>query len=136
MSLFDAAYSATPADFNVHGVSGGNPAELVTRLQAAIVAAITAGESSIIDFKLGGTGAGPNWEAWFVTTSGEPDSFTVPLQEAFVAGGVGGNPTEAVLALRANLAVLAPTAVYKIEVAGGGIGTIFLALALVLVEPD
>lgn len=137
MALFEVPYSATATSFNVHSVSAGNPAELVTRLTAEIAAAVTAGEQSLVDFNLSGTGAGPNWEAWF-TTSSIPTAPTISfnLRELTVVAAVAGNPTEARLALLADLAALspAPTEVAKFEIAGGGIGTIFMAVAIVLAE--
>lgn len=141
MALFKTDYGPATA-FNVRGVKGGNAAELVKHLLAEIQAAITASEVQLIDFKVSGTGAGPNWEAWLVTGSGA-DTKTTSVDLSALLGfvaAVAGNPVEAELRVRAALAAVnaeTPISfVYKLEVAGGGIGTEFLAVALYELTDD
>lgn len=130
MALFQINYSSDPTVFNVRAVSAGNPEELQSRLNAEIAAAATAGESLMADFKLGGTGAGPNWEAWFVTSSDVGVGIGAGLSTTLVAAASGSNPVEARLNALAALAAINVSNVFKVEVAGGGIGTIFMAVAV------
>jgi hypothetical protein len=130
MALITKPYSADPTAFNLRAVEAGDADEMLARLAAEVSAALTAGEFELTEFVLGGTGAGPNWQAWFVTGGGGPDA--VALSDLLFAVEVASNPAEARLRVMQKLAALSPTPdeVIKVVVAGGGIGTIFMAIAV------
>jgi len=130
MALFSAGYSAHDA-FVVHSVRAGDAAEMLTRLNAEVAAAIANGESQIVDIVLAGAASGYDWECWFVTC---PDIGAIteacPLVLARFACAAAGNPTEARESIAAQLVVIAPEIVWKIEVAGAGDGPRYMALVL------
>ena len=136
MALFQVAYSTTPTIFNLHSVAADNAEKMKSLVEAAFAAAVDAGELGLVDIKLSGTGAGPNWECWFVTASTTQGNTVISeLDISQVVVAVASNPAEALLRLKEQLTALAPLVVLKTEIAGGGIGTIFMALALVDVTP-
>lgn len=130
MALFDADYAAAPA-FVVHAATAGDPAALVAALTAEITAAIDAGETLIVDFKVTACGSGPQWLAEFITAATVSDLVvTAPIGAVGFVAVESGNRGEALSKLNAALAAAGPSQVYKIEVAGGGDGRAYLASAL------
>lgn len=131
MALFSATYGAAP-DFNVHAVQGGNAAELTTNLTAEIAAAVAASEGNIVDINVAAAGAGPMWQAWFVTANVNSGTPNVSLNLAVVFAAVAGNPTQAEFLLNQQLSEspLTLSQISKISVAGAGLGPTYMALAL------
>jgi hypothetical protein len=130
MALFSATLAATP-NFNVRAVEAGDAAEMVTRLQAQVAAALAAGETKIVDFNLAGAGSGPQWQGWLTTANQVSGGvITVAPQNAGFVAAVAGNPVEAVLLLKQRLAPFVSDLVCKVEVAGAGDGPTYMAVAL------
>lgn len=134
MALFAATYEANdPEDFNIHSLRAGDAPAMLTFLAAEVEAAIAAGEVNIVDLKLTGAASGLDWECWFVTVptvSVGALTEKCPLSDARFACAVAGNPVEAREKLLAQLAIILPTTVFKVEVAGSGDGAHYMALAL------
>lgn len=129
MAIIDVTYANDPTAFNIHTCQAGNAAQMLTFLDAELAAASDATEGAIADLKLSGTGAGPNWEAVFVTAADSTTPVVALNQAAFVCA-VGSNPTQVREFLLAALAVLLPLSVNKVEIAGAGLGTIYMGVAL------
>ncbi len=130
MALIDATYD-TDEDFAVHQAVAGNPTEMVEQLQAILAAAVTATEGDISDFKLTGTGSGPQWLAQVVTaTTVAVGGIQAPIATSEFVAAVAGNPTEVSAQIRAALTAANADSVYKIEVAGAGDGPSYMAVAL------
>ena len=81
MALFSVAYSTDPTVFNVHAVEADNAEKMQLLVNSAFAAAVGAGEIGFVDINLSGTGAGPNWQCWFTTTS-HPGDHTVGFELA------------------------------------------------------
>ncbi len=128
MALFSSLYTATT---NIRAVEAGDAAEMVSRLQNEVAAAIAAGEEAdICDFKLAGSGSGPKWQAWFIEGA---STISVPLGLVQFAAAVGGSPAEAVFYLKQRIAMAigeVPTFLLKVEVAGAGDGPTYMAVAV------
>ena len=125
MGLIAAIYSPDPDVFDIISAKAGDAAEMEAKLNAILVAG--ASPPNVIDYVLAGVGQGPEWETAivFAVAGG-----TEPARELvrFFAG-VGGSPEEALAALYRRIAN--QNDLRKVEVAGGGSGTTFMALALV-----
>ena len=135
MSLFTATFSVDPLALDIDGVKAGNAAEMELRLQQLIDG--SSEPLQILDMVLAGVEEGPKWEATLVfADAGSP---ALARGVASVYAAVAGNKTEAYGALLSRLlvanALLAIQAVHKTEVAGGGDGSNFMALALVEQAP-
>ncbi len=131
MALFQAPFAASPT-FDLQAVEAGDAAEMVSRLTAALPLA----EQSIADFKLGGAGSGPLWQAWVVRGAAD---VSVPGETAQFVAAVAGNPAEALFYLKQRLAeAIGGNAadVFKVEIAGAGDGPTYMAVALFAIVPD
>jgi hypothetical protein len=133
MAFFSSTYNEST---NFYAVHAGDADEMVSRLQAAVAAALAAGgDHDICDFKLAGAGSGPEWEAWFV--EGESD-IAVDLENVQFVAAVAGNPTEAVFYLKQRLAAAIgndTATLYKVEIAGAGDGPTYMAVAVFTTAP-
>ena len=132
MSLATIPYSTDPDVFDIDGVEAGSASEMETKLQALIDSA--ADPAGIGDLVLAGVEEGPGWVATLVFGVG---GSTVNRTPTAAVAAVAGNKDEAREKLLARLievnTEVSPEAVFsigKIEVAGGGDGSNFMALAL------
>lgn len=135
MSLFATSYVNESDEFNIRSMRAGDAAAMLTFLAAAVVTALANNEEVIVDLNLAGAGAGPDWECWFVTAEAGnigPLTESCPLNVARFACAVAGNPVEARELLQAQLAVASPvpTTIFKVEIAGAGIGPHYMAVCL------
>jgi len=133
MALFAAAYEDDTDDFNIRSLRAGDAPAMITFLNAEVAAALANGEQNIVDLNLTGAASGLDWQCWLVTAPtvsiGGKTEFC-PLSLARFACAVAGNPVEAREKLQAQLAVIVPEIVFKVEVAGAGDGPHYMALAL------
>lgn len=130
MALFKAQYSPNN-HFNIRGVEAGDGPEMVSRLTNEVAAAVAASETGMVDLQIAGAGAGPQWWAWFVSADAASSGARVSYTPAIAfAASVAGNPDEAVFTLKNNIAALPPNQIYKIVVAGAGVGPTYMALAV------
>ncbi len=131
MALFNSPYQP-PTLTNVRAVEAGDAAEMVSRLQGAVAAALDAGENQLVDFNLAGAGSGPQWQAWL--TLGESlDSVVVGIGTVQFVAAVAGSPEEALFYLKQRLTAAvggAQATVYKVELAGAGDGPTYMAVAM------
>ena len=131
MALFNAPFAPPPV-FNIRAVEAGDADEMVSRLTNEIAAAVAAGEVRMADFKIAGSGSGPQWQAWFVSgTSVETPN--APLATLQAVAAVAGSPSEALFYAKQRLAAaigIAAAVVHKTVVAGAGDGPTFMAVTL------
>jgi hypothetical protein len=134
MALINVQYDPDEVEFRIRSVQAGDADEMVSRLTALLAAE----EEPIVDLQLAGAGAGPLWEAWVVVGDANA-GITLSPSTAAVVAAVAGNPTEARLRLSQKLAafnaVTPISAVYKVVVAGGGVGPTYMAVALASTAP-
>ncbi len=137
MGQFNATYSIDPTALNIDGVKAGDAAEMESKLQALIASA--AAPALIVDLVLAGVEEGPAWEATLALANAVFSGTSTPRASAVVYAAVAGNKTELYEKLKARLAaanaVTPILTVQKTEVAGGGDGSNFMALALVNQPP-
>lgn len=131
MPLDDTTYSTDTDVFNIDGTKAGDAVSMETKLQAVIDGDAT--PANIADMVLTGVEQGPEWEATLVLGAA---TGSVARSGTRVFAAVAGNKTSAYLKLLQRLVVGNTAAgiadVAKIEVAGGGDGSEFMALALVV----
>ena len=115
----------------LYGVEAGNAAEMESRLAAELAVAAAASSDFACDLQIAGAGAGPQWQAWFVTApSISTGVFKVFPAAARVAAAVAGNPAEALLRLRQRMSANSLDVVDKVLIAGAGVGPTYMALAI------
>lgn len=132
MALFQTAFSGN--GFNIRGVTAGDAAEMESRLTNEIAAAVIAGETGMVEFQVAGAGAGLNWEAWFVSSAVATSGARLPYNSIDVAAAEAGNPVEALLKLNQKIASFGVDFVYKVVIAGAGVGPTYMAIAVVTLD--
>lgn len=132
MTLTNATYSADPADFTVDGVKAGSGEEMEARLAALLAGA--AEPTRIADVTLAGVEEGPGWEACVTFAEVAAGVGAILRSDITVAAVVASSPEEAEIKLLDRLVVrhaeVPFTNLAKLEIAGGGIGDSFMALAI------
>ena len=132
MGLANVTYNTNPTTFDVQGAKAGSADAMESKLQAVIDD--SSNPAAIGDMVLAGVEQGPEWEATLVLGAA---SGSVTRATAKVFAAVAGNRAEAREKLLQRLvdqnAIDAITLVNKIETAGGGDGSSYMALALVTV---
>lgn len=128
MALFSSIYDEST---NIRAVEAGDADEMVSRLRNQVAAALAAGENdNMCDFKLAGSGSGPQWQGWFVEGEAE---VIAELEDVQFVAAVAGNPAEALFYLKQRLAAAigdAGARLFKVEVAGAGDGPTYMAVAV------
>lgn len=126
MGFIGSTYSTSRGVFDLRGVSAGDAAEMEARVNAVLV-----GDSSpnlLIEAVLTGVGEGPRWMAMlaFAKDLGQP------RVTARAVAATGGTAAEAHSKLLERIAATPfVDDVLKVEIAGGGNGLSFMALAIV-----
>ena len=126
MALFEALGSGMA----LWGVEAGDAAEMESRLANKLAEAAAATEDAACELQLAGAGAGPLWQAWFVTAPTINVGGQFPPSNARVAAAVAGNPAEALLRLKQRMVANSLDVVNKVVLAGAGVGPTYMALAI------
>lgn len=137
MGFSNVPFSVDPTAVYLDAVEAGDADEMESRLATkfAAVLADNLGAVQVTDIKLTGVGKGPGWACglFFGQVSGT-NGTSLSINESFVRCAVASNRQEAYGKLMDKLAALnaqsAITFFYKIEVAGNGEGSAFMALAI------